>query len=458
MLPLIVSLEALLPNIEVELFVATMAEYFRHPFRTIGKKFYCHSTSITANASLIDVATLPYDKAVIGFLEKEKEHGREIILLASKQSWIAPLIRSHLTVFSDLSYYEDKPDEMLEKSYGYKKFDFLDRKKNPAILLMANQYFLMVNNMDKEGGNQEGFISVLGNGSPQKIPLWKKALRVHQWMKNLLLFVPLITSHEFLNFELLWKGGLAFLAFGLCASSVYLLNDLIDLQDDRHHPSKRFRPLASGSLSLKAAISAIPILLLIAFIIATIISDGFAAILGFYYLLTLAYSLLLKRYIAIDVVTLAMLYTFRLIAGVFVFDQQLTFWLLGFSMFIFFSLALAKRYTELRDARIKGKTEKARGRGYYPSDLEMISSLGAASGYISVLVFALYIDGDAARQLYRNPQLLWLSCPLLLFWITRIWFITHRGNMQDDPVAFALKDRVSWVVGAIFGVFFLFAI
>jgi 4-hydroxybenzoate polyprenyltransferase len=159
----------------------------------------------------------------------------------------------------------------------------------------------------------------------------------------------------------------------------------------------------------------------------------------------------------VDVITLALLYTMRIIAGTFAFGLSLTFWMLSFSMFIFLSLALVKRYVELREARSKGKTEKTRGRGYYPDDLEMISSLGASSGYLSVMVLALYIQDQTTVALYRYPQVIWLACPLLLFWISRIWLLTHRGQMHDDPVVFAIKDRVSWLIGGLFGAIFWFA-
>ena len=173
--------------------------------------------------------------------------------------------------------------------------------------------------------------------------------------------------------------------------------------------------------------------------------------------MTLAYSLALKRVMIVDVIALGVLYTIRIIGGAFAFDLALTFWLLAFSMFIFLSLALVKRYAELVDARRKGKESKARGRGYYPSDLEMLSSLGGASGYLAVMVLALYIQDAKTIAMYRHPELIWLSCPLLLFWISRTWMLTHRGEMHDDPVVFAIKDRVSLVVGGLLALIFWMA-
>jgi 4-hydroxybenzoate polyprenyltransferase len=250
-------------------------------------------------------------------------------------------------------------------------------------------------------------------------------------------------------------GLLAFVLFGLCASSVYLLNDLLDLEDDRHHPTKRERPLAAGAFPIQHAVVLIPALLLVAFGTAlAVLPFAFVLALGAYYVLTLAYSVWLKRMVIMDVVVLAMLYTMRIIAGALALGLALTFWILAFSVFIFLSLALVKRYSELFLARSKGIDAKARGRGYYPSDLEMLSSLGAAAGYLSVLVLALYIHDGATGMLYAQPEYIWFACPLLLFWISRTWLLAHRGQVHDDPVVFAIKDRVSQVVGALFvGVF-----
>lgn len=235
--------------------------------------------------------------------------------------------------------------------------------------------------------------------NPSGLKDWLKALRLHQWMKNALIFVPLLAAHQLTNPLLLWQGILAFLLFGLCASSVYLLNDLLDLADDRHHHSKRHRPFAAGRLSIKSGLIVFPVLLIGAFAGALwLLPWQFAGVLASYYVLTLAYSLSLKRQMAIDVIALAMLYTMRIIAGAAAFSLSLTFWMLAFSMFMFLSLALVKRYAELREARRKGHTEKTRGRGYYPDDLEMISSLGAASGYLAVMVLALCRRPALARS------------------------------------------------------------
>jgi 4-hydroxybenzoate polyprenyltransferase len=247
------------------------------------------------------------------------------------------------------------------------------------------------------------------------------------------------------------------MVFGLTASSVYILNDLADVADDRHHHRKRFRPFAFGNLSLLTGWVAWPSLLIAAFVLAsTLLPASFVWVLGAYFILTLAYSLRLKQSAMLDVLTLAGLYTIRIIAGAAAISVPLSFWLLSFSVFIFLSLAFIKRFSELKTARKSGHEGNIRGRGYVHQDLELVSSMGSSAGYLSVLVLALYIQDAVNANLYGAPQVIWLACPILLYWISRAWLIAHRGQMHDDPIVFAIKDRVSWVVGACFlGVFAL---
>jgi 4-hydroxybenzoate polyprenyltransferase len=289
--------------------------------------------------------------------------------------------------------------------------------------------------------------------------LWIGAMRLHQWLKNLLILVPLLVSHRLDTPGFLARGIIAFLLFGLCASSAYLLNDLLDLASDRRHPTKRRRPLAAGLISPRAAAIAIPMLLLCSFAGALLtLPWRFTGAMAAYFTITVMYSIWLKRVMIVDVVTLAMLYTLRIIAGTLLFHLMMTFWMLAFSMFIFLSLALVKRYGELLGARNKGETDRPGGRGYYAGDLSMIASLGAASGYLSVMVLALYIQDPNTAALYGNPRIIWLACPLLLYWISRVWVLTHRGEMNDDPVVFAIRDRVSLIVGGLFGLVFWLAV
>ena len=289
--------------------------------------------------------------------------------------------------------------------------------------------------------------------------VWARALRLHQWLKNLLLFVPLLVSHRLSVPGALLTGCLAFVLFSLCASSAYLLNDLLDLESDRQHASKRRRPLAAGLISTRAVMFAVPGILVCVFAVAWwLLPWRFVVAMAGYFAVTVAYSVWLKRFMIVDVVTLAMLYTLRIIAGTLLFSLVMTFWMLAFSMFIFLSLAFVKRYAELLGARDKGSADRPGGRGYYAHDLSIISSLGSASGYLSVMVLALYIQDPNTAALYRNPRIIWMACPLLLYWISRVWVLAHRGAMNDDPVVFAIRDRVSLMVGALFGLVFWLAV
>jgi 4-hydroxybenzoate polyprenyltransferase len=266
-------------------------------------------------------------------------------------------------------------------------------------------------------------------------------------VKNLLVFVPIAMAHQIQNAALVLASLLAFLSFGLCASGTYLLNDLLDLDADRRHPTKKTRPLASGALSLRFGMTLASIALVSGFGIALLLPPTFMLTLMLYVVVTMAYSLRLKHVAILDVVLLAGLYAIRVLAGSAATGVPPSPWLLAFSLFFFFSLALVKRFSEL-DALYDNAGGAAATRGYYASDRDQIASLGSASGYIAVLVLALYINSEAVVGLYRAPAVLWLICPLLLYWISRIWLLVHRGHIHEDPVVFAIRDRVSYVVGA----------
>jgi 4-hydroxybenzoate polyprenyltransferase len=270
-------------------------------------------------------------------------------------------------------------------------------------------------------------------------------LRPQQWLKNLLVLVPLFAAHRYSEVALLEKALMALAAFCSCTSSGYLVNDLLDLQADRHHPRKRLRPFAAGDLPISYALGMIPALLALACILSSQVSRLFIGILLAYFLLTVTYSLYLKRVVLLDVIVLAGLYTLRIMAGSAAVGIWPSHWLLALSTFLFLSLALVKRYSELVIMRtIEGGSAKARS--YELSDAELLASKGTASGYAAVLVLALYISSSTARILYKRHELLWLLCPLLLYWIGYIWLVAHRGRMQDDPIIFATSDWTSRIL------------
>lgn len=410
--------------------------------------------------------TLPYNQRLLTWLKALRADGVQLVLATASDLRLARNIANHLAIFDEVLGTEghnlasgNKRDALVAR-YGERGFEYVGNSSaDHAVWVMAS--LTHVANPDRgvlEKARKLGRMGELFDDRGGYFRVWRKALRLHQWAKNLLVFVTLFATHRMLEVPLILSGVLAFLCFGACASSVYLLNDMLDLQDDRQHRTKRNRPLAAGTFPVFHAMLWIPGLLVAAFGAALLwLPLQFSLVLLGYYVLTLAYSLWLKRIVMLDVVTLAMLYTVRVVAGAAAIGVAVTFWILAFCMFIFLSLAFVKRYTELYDAREKGSVEKAPGRGYVASDFELLASLGAASGYLSVLVLALYINDSAAQALYRHPQWMWAACPLLLFWLSRVWLIAHRGEMHDDPIVFALRDRVSRWVGVCFVAAFLLA-
>jgi 4-hydroxybenzoate polyprenyltransferase len=278
---------------------------------------------------------------------------------------------------------------------------------------------------------------------------WIKLLRVHQWSKNALVFVPLVTAQK-LDFDALYEATGAFFCFSLAASAVYILNDVVDLEADRNHPSKKRRPLATGSISTTASMLFLPLLLTVGLCGAWAIGPYFAAVLLAYLALTTAYTFILKRKMLVDVLTLASLYTIRVVAGAVAISVPMSEWLIGFSMFVFTALALIKRYVELA-VRIDGGLSDLTNRNYLKSDLDIVATLAAAAAFNAVTVFALYISSDAVRHLYRHPQVLWFICPVLMYWLGRALLMAHRRLMPDDPILFALRDRNSYIALGLIG-------
>ncbi len=467
--PLVVDLDGTLLRSDL-LVESGFAFIRRHPARSLMPLKWLLSGKATLKTRLaseiaLDIPSLPFNEGVIAFLRQAKAEGRSLILATASPQRYADEIARHLGLFErvlathgDINLSARAKRDLLVREYGEKGFDYLGNSADDLAVWQAARHAYLVNpelGVEARATRLGNVARVIRSSPSDPWRPWLKQLRAHQWLKNLLIFVPLLASHQISHPDLLIRGLLAFFVFGLCASSVYLLNDLLDLEDDRQHSTKRTRPLAAGTVSIKAALLVCPALLMGGFAGATwLLPREFTLALTCYYALTLAYSLVLKRIMTVDVITLAMLYTMRIVAGVFAFDVVLTFWMLAFSMFLFLSLALVKRYAELREARTEGKNEVTPGRGYYPADLEMIASLGTASGLLSVMVLALYIQDRSTLALYRHPQVIWLACPLLLYWVTRIWMVTHRGWMHEDPVVFAMKDRNSLIIAILFAIVF----
>jgi 4-hydroxybenzoate polyprenyltransferase len=283
--------------------------------------------------------------------------------------------------------------------------------------------------------------------------VWSKVLRTHQWLKNALLFIPFLASHDLGNISSWVTLVFAFISFSICASTVYVANDLLDLESDRLHPRKRKRPFAAGLVPVAQGVMLAPVLLLIALCIGAYVGPAFLGWLCFYFFITCVYSVVLKRIVIVDCLTLATLYTLRIVAGGAAISNTLSFWLVAFSMFIFLSLAFVKRYAEMESLLSSegGGKDTLHGRGYSVRDAPLIQTMGIVSGYIAVLVLALYLNSDEVLLLYPSHEIIWGAVPVMLFWISWMWFQANRGHMDDDPLIYAVKDRTSLIAGGCFG-------
>lgn len=405
----------------------------------------------------IDAANLPYNLALIEFLRQEKARGRRLVLVtASDQIW-ADAIAAHLGFFDEvmgsdgtINLRGEAKATSLVARFGAGKFDYAgDAKPDLAVWAQARQAVLVGAGRRVTAEARKRFVVAAEFPRTHSLPQAVfRLLRPHQWVKNLLVFIPLITSHQIAQPAIAGAALRACLALCLCASSIYVTNDFLDLAADRRHPRKRRRPLASGAVPLVLALPLSATLFVAAFGVAASISPSFVATLIVYAVTSSAYSWRLKQIALLDVFILAGLYTLRVIAGHTATAVEYSDWLLAFSMFIFLSLALVKRFQELQQ-QTKNGPSLIHGRGYDREDLLLLTPLGVASGYLAVLVLALYVNSAQVRILYQRPTILLLACPLLLYWISRVWMIAHHGRMHDDPVAFALKDSVSYVIGGL---------
>jgi 4-hydroxybenzoate polyprenyltransferase len=404
--------------------------------------------SMLAEAAILDIAAHPLNQQVLAFLNAEIAKGRLVYLASTSDRSYIERVADHLgeRVLGFVAGVAGpiKADRLCEM-FGEHGFDYIGNASTDKAVWQRVRRAYIPNALP-------GHLAAVRTWAPNaralgtRTSLWQDyvlALRPHQWLKNVLVFAPVLAAHRF-DYALL-ASLFAFISFCLCASSVYTINDLLDLRNDRAHPFKRLRPFAAARIPIIHGVALFPILLLGSLVVAAFLPVEFVLVLVAYFFLTCAYSLYLKRRMLVDVVTLACLYGSRLAAGGAATGVPLSPWLAAFAIFLFFSLALIKRCGELADHLDKGRGDPM-GRGYRLDDLPALRSMATASGYVSVLVLALYINGDAVGVLYRHPDRLWLNCVLLLFWISRMILVTHRGQMHDDPLVFAATDRSSQLV------------
>ncbi|HQY58293.1 MAG: UbiA family prenyltransferase [Nitrospira sp.] len=437
---------------------------FQLPFWLLkGKAAFKHEI---ARRVTLDASTLPYDQALVEFLANERRSGRELVLATASHESFARAVAAHLELFGERVFGSGASTNLkgarkvalLVERYGVRRFAYAGNSTADLPVWAEADEAIVVNASAGLVRRAQALTPVSRVFSksvnwPKQVA---KALRVHQWAKNVLVFIPVVASHQITNRTLLLQATIAFLSFSLSASAVYIINDCLDLASDRRHPRKKDRPFASGNLSIPFGLLLAAGCLVGGIGLAFALPSSFLLVLAGYLVLTTGYSFYLKQFVLLDVIVLAQLYTVRVYGGGAATGVAPSHWLLTFSLFLFLSLALVKRFTELRlTSQSAGK--ELHGRGYWVTDLEHVSSIGTASGLIAVLVLALYISSKEVLLLYTHAEVLWLVCPVMLYWISRIWMLAYRNCMDDDPVVFAVKDSKSYLMAAIIGAILFFA-
>ena len=407
-----------------------------------------------ARSCPLDVTRLPYNTPLLRYLQGQRREGRAIYLATGADGSLAERVSAHLGIFAGIEASDgitnltgQKKLQGLKERFG--AFDYVGNSRADLTVLAGARQALVANpTLGLRLGLRARKIPI-GRIFTDRRPLRQtivRALRVHQWAKNILLVAPLLMSHQ-LTATSLRAAGIAFVCFSLIASANYIANDMLDLESDRHHPAKRMRPFAAGDLSVEAGIGLAFSMLLISALLLALLPAAFDLWLLLYIAATSAYSLYLKRVSVVDVLVLSGLYTLRLLAGGAATGTPISPWLAGFSTFMFLSLAMVKRFSELEQLRERGLS-LTHGRGYTVGDIEQVRSFGTASATAAVVVFMLYIARPDVTMLYQHGNRLWLIVPLLIYWLFRVWLLASRGELDDDPVIFAVQDRVSLLIGA----------
>jgi len=400
---------------------------------------------------------LPYNKNVLDYIKEKNQQGSKLYLVTASHQSVADGVADHLGIFTgqfgsneNANYKGNKKAAFLNDKFGQRQYDYIgnDAADLPVWAASANAIVACASqSLVRKAAAINKNVTQIKNETGTKLFSYLKMMRMHQWVKNLLIFLPLLLSHTVTDIDKFFQVCYGFILFSFAASGIYIFNDLIDLNNDRAHPKKSKRPLATGEVPVSHGFIAGTLLWSISLIVSFIYFDLLFLLIVGYIVLNFLYSTTLKKLVLIDVVVLAGFYTIRIIIGSVMAVADISFWLLTFSLFVFFSLALVKRYSEI--AFHTEDNTGVRGRGYHSEDELITTILGVASGLMSILVMALYIHDPHTQQLYSNSNWLWLTIPVLLYWMSRLWLLAHRRQITDDPILFALKDVESYATAVL---------
>lgn len=397
----------------------------------------------------IDVTLLPYRTEVLEYLNEEKKSGRKLLLVSGSEQVLVSAVAAHCRIFDEAKGSDGVTNcigsakaDWLQSQFGDAGYDYVGNSRVDLRVWKRARSAIVVSSNPTLGSELPNVIKRIEVTRHSTFTLIR-AMRVYQWVKALLVFIPLIAAHQIFNVEALVSAILAFFSFCTISSFTYILNDLVDVESDRANHNKKSRPFAAGEIRPFYGIALALVLLIISVLIAANISLVFLFLVLSYALGTLCYSLFAKSWVIADIVLLAGFYTIRILAGGVACNITVSKWLLLFSVFFFLGLACIKRFCELASI---SSTAISR-RDYRKEDQPLIRVMGVCSGFIAVLVVALWANSVEAETIYPSPQFLWLLCPIFLFWIGRVWIFAERGILHHDPVMFALRDRVTYLVG-----------
>ena len=458
-IPLCVDLDGTLVRTDT-LWETTIAQLKCRPWKMLLLPFWLWQGKARLKQRLaegisLDCPSLPYNEELLDYLRQARAAGRELVLVSACDRSVGTQISEHLGLFSEVITSDGKTNlkgpakaRLLKERFGSQGFDYAGNEKADFPIWEAARERLAVNARRSVVQELEKDTKPLRVFSPQASQLRAvlRALRCHQWSKNVLVFLPVIAGHAYFNGRAVGSAFAMFIAWCLVASGIYVGNDLLDLEADRRHPAKRRRPFASGALPLPLGVGMVPVLLLLGLSIGAFISPAALTALLVYSIFAFAYSFHLKKRPLVDVFGLAFMFTIRVVGGGIASGNPVSMWLLAFTSFLFLGLAFLKRCSEL--VRIQALGRRYLGsRGYGVVDLPVLQMFGVASAFIAIMVLALYLNSAVAEANYRWPAALWAVAPCLLLWLCRLWLATARGEMHDDPIVYSTRDWVSWLVG-----------